>query len=300
MSETEGAIESGAMPMRHYSIWRAARGRFFRNRTAVFGLVIVTILALLAITAPLLKDVGLLRSPLAQDPLHSYAGWSLAHPLGTDYLGRDQLSRVIYGARISLTIGVLVQVIILLIGATIGLSAGYFGGWIDNLLMRFADLMFAFPDLLWVIVVVGILGPSLVSIFAAIGLTYWVGLARLIRGQVLSLKEQEYVLAAVVAGGSSVSVLLRQIIPNIIAAVVIYLTFGIPQAILLEATLSYLGIGLSPPTPSWGVMAQQGYTSIFGYPMQAVVPAVAIGVTLLAFTFLGDGLRDALDVRSLR
>jgi oligopeptide transport system permease protein len=202
-----------------------------------------------------------------------------------------------FGAQISLTIGVLVQGIIVLIGLSIGLTAGYFGGKIDNLLMRFTDVWFAFPDLLFVLVLVSVFGASELSIFAAIGLVNWVNLARIVRGLTLSLREREFVEAARAVGSSPLRIISRHIFPNILGPVIVTITFGIPQAIFTEAVLSYLGVGIPPPTPSWGTMIHDGYEAINYAPMQAGWPAIAIAITMLAFTFLGDGLRDALDPR---
>jgi oligopeptide transport system permease protein len=232
--------------------------------------------------------------------VHSYAGPSLQHLLGQDELGRDLLSRILFGARISLTIGVLVQGIILVVGGAIGLTAGYVGGRVDNLLMRFTDVWYAFPDLIFVLVLVSVFGPSLLSIFAAIGIVNWVNLARLVRGQVLSIKEKEFVESARAVGSSHLKIVLRHLVPNALGPVIVTLTFGIPQAIFLEATLSYLGIGIPPPTPTWGGMVLDGYQAIFASPIQVIFPALAIAITMLSFTFIGDGLRDALDPRMRR
>jgi len=280
-------------------LWTDAWRRFRRNRVAVAGLVMVSILALDAIVSFLLGLTGhhLWADPLHQDVEHIFAGSSLAHPLGQDELGRDVFARLLAGAQISMAIGVLTQFIILTIGGLIGLTAGYFGGRVDNLLMRFTDIMYAFPDLLFVIVVVAALGPSLISIFAAIAVVNWVGLARLIRGQVLQLREKEYVEGAKASGSSPTRIILKHLMPNSLGPVIVALTFGIPQAIFLEATLSFLGAGLPPPTPSWGVMVHDGYDAITAAPGLVLFPAIAIAITMLSFTFIGDGLRDALDPR---
>jgi oligopeptide transport system permease protein len=281
-------------------LWRDAWQRFRRNPIAVGGLIFVCLLVLDALLAPLLVSLHLIADPLKQNVTHTYAGFSLQHPLGTDYLGRDLLSRVMFGARISLMIGLTVQAIYLLIGGTVGLTAGYFGGRVDNLLMRFVDIWYAFPDLLFLLVVVAVLGPSLFTIFVAIGVIGWVDLSRLIRGQVLSLKEKEFVEGARAAGSGPSKIILRHLLPNTLGPIIVSLTFGIPRAIFLEATLSYLGVGIPPPTPSWGIMIQDGYQAIFAYPHQVLVPALALAVTMLSFSFIGDGLRDAIDPRMRR
>ena len=278
-------------------LWTDVWRRFRRNRLAVAGAVVVAVLVLDAVIAGLLVQVGLVQDPLRQHVELSLRGPSPQHLLGTDYLGRDTLSRLMFGARISLTIGILVQGIYVVIGGTIGLIAGYSGGRTDNLLMRFTDIWFAFPDLLFVLVLVSVFGPSLLSIFAAIGIVNWVGLARLVRGQVLSIKEKEFVESARAVGSSSFKIVLRHLVPNALGPVIVTLTFGIPAAIFLEAALSYIGVGIQPPTPSWGVMIQDGYQAIYASPWQVAFPGIAIAITMLAFTFIGDGLRDALDPR---
>jgi oligopeptide transport system permease protein len=288
-------------------LWKDAWVRFRRNRLAVAGLAVVIALIVIALGARLPATPGglwkilhLASDPITQDVVNTFAPPSLQHPLGTDILGRDLLARVMYGASVSLTIGIVVQALILMIGGSIGMAAGYLGGRIDNLLMRFTDIMYAFPDLLLVLVFVAAFGPSFWSIFIAIGLVNWVGLARLVRGQVLSIKEKEYVEAAVMTGTSPLKLITKHLIPNSLGPVIVTLTFGIPAAIFTEAALSFLGIGIRPPEPSWGVMIEDGYSAIFADPVQVIVPAIAVALTMLSFTFIGDGLRDALDPRMRR
>ena len=288
-------------------LWQDAWMRFRRNRLAVGGLAIVIILIVLALGARLPTTPGglwhilrLTGDPFTQDVTNTYAAPSLQHPMGTDILGRDLMARVFYGASISLSIGIIVQFLILAIGGTIGMIAGYFGGRIDNLLMRFTDIMYAFPDLLLVLIFVAAFGPSFWSIFIAIGLVNWVNLARLVRGQVLSIKEKEYIEAAKMTGSSPTKLILKHLLPNSLGPVIVTLTFGIPAAIFTEAALSFLGIGIRPPEPSWGVMVEDGYAGIFADPMQVLFPAIAVALTMLSFTFIGDGLRDALDPRMRR
>ena len=281
-------------------LWTDVWRRFRRNRIAVMGAIIVALLALDALLVPLLVQLGVVQDPIQQHVELAFAGPSPQHLMGTDQLGRDMLSRLMHGARISLTIGVLVQGIILVVGGSIGLIAGYAGGRTDNLLMRFTDIWYAFPDLIFVLVLVSVFGASLLSIFVAIGIVNWVGLARLVRGQVLSIKEKEFVESARAVGSSHLKIVLRHLVPNALGPVIITLTFGIPQAIFLEAVLSYLGVGIPPPTPSWGVMIQDGYQAIFSAPNQVAFPAIAVAITMLSFTFIGDGLRDALDPRMRR
>ena len=282
-------------------LWQDAWHRFRRNRLAVLGAALVIFLVLVAFLSPLLVHLGILIDPIKQEVEHIEAGpGQFGHPLGTDELGRDTLSRLMYGSRISLSVGILVQGIILPIGLAIGLAAGYFGGRIDNLLMRFTDIWYAFPDLIFVLVLVSVFGPSLLSIFGAIALVNWVGLARLVRGQVLSIKEKEYIEAARSSGSAPFKLIVKHLLPNSLGPIIVTLTFGIPQAIFLEAVLSFLGVGIQPPTPTWGQMVFDGYEAIYANPSSVVFPALAIGFTLLAFSFIGDGLRDALDPRMRR
>jgi oligopeptide transport system permease protein len=282
-------------------LWTDAWRRFRRNRLAVGSLAFVLLLITVAVIAPLLQRVGLLQDPTAQDVVNNYLGPGAPHHiLGTDDLGRDVLSKVIFGSQISLSIGILVQAIVLVIGGAIGLIAGYFGSWIDNLLMRFTDIMYAFPDLLFVLIIVAALGPTLLNIFVAIGLVSWVGLARLVRGQVLSIKEKEFVEAARAAGSSPAKIILQHLLPNSLGPVIVSLTFGIPAAIFTEAVLDFLGVGIRPPQPTWGVMVFEGYAAVDSYPYLVIIPCVALSMTMLAFNFIGDGLRDALDPRMRR
>jgi len=282
-------------------LWSDALQRFRRNRLAIAGAVLIAILVLVAFGSPLLVHLGIIADPIKQHVEFIEAGpGQNGYALGADELGRDTLSRLLFGSQVSLAVGIMVQAIILPIGLLIGLTAGYFGGRIDNLLMRFTDIWYAFPDLLFVLVVVSVFGPSLLTIFGAIALVNWVGLARLVRGQVLSIKEKEFVEAARSSGSSPAKLILKHLLPNSLGPIIVTLTFGIPNAIFLEAVLSFLGVGIQPPTPTWGQMVFDGYEAIYANPSSVVFPALAIGFTLLAFTFVGDGLRDALDPRMRR
>ncbi|HZQ50372.1 MAG TPA: ABC transporter permease [Candidatus Dormibacteraeota bacterium] len=295
------------VPERQVGLWEDAWVRFRRNRLAVLGLAIVLFLVLVALLSPLFVHFGWLVSPFKQQVESIETGPGVnGHLLGTDVLGRDTLSRLMIGSEVSLTVGILVQGIILPIGLAIGLAAGYFGGRVDNLLMRFTDIWYAFPDLLFVLVVVSVFhltGPwffQLLPIFGAIALVNWVGLARLIRGQVLSIKEKEFIEAARSSGSPPLKLILKHLLPNSLGPIIVTLTFGIPQAIFLEAVLSFLGVGIQPPQPTWGQMVADGVEAIYANPSGVVFPAIAIGFTLLAFSFIGDGLRDALDPRMRR
>jgi oligopeptide transport system permease protein len=282
-------------------LWTDAWHRFRRNRLALLGASLVILLILVAILSPLLAHFGIIQNPLKQDVGNIEAGPGQAgHLLGSDELGRDTLSRLMFGSQISLQVGFGVQIIILVAGLAIGSTAGYFGGRIDNLLMRFTDIWYAFPDLLFVLVVVSVFGGSLASIFGAIALVNWVGLARLVRGQVLSIKEKEFIEAARSSGSAPFKLVVKHLLPNSLGPIIVTVTFGIPQAIFLEAVLSFLGVGIQPPTPTWGQMVYDGYQAVYANPSSVVFPALAIGITLLAFSFIGDGLRDALDPRMRR
>src|SRR5216683_114580 len=301
VAAVEGSPIDWEVPEQQVGLWADAWQRFRRNRLAVLGLGLVTFLIVVALISPLLVHFGIIHDPIKQQVESIETGPGVnGHIFGTDILGRDTLSRLMLGSQVSLTVGLLVQGIIFPIGLAIGLTAGYFGGRIDNLLMRFTDIWYAFPDLLFVLVVVSVFGPSLITIFGAIALVNWVGLARLVRGQVLSIKEKEFIEAARSSGSAPAKLILKHLLPNSLGPIIVTLTFGIPNAIFLEAVLSFLGVGIQPPTATWGQMVFDGYEAIYANPTSVVFPALAIGFTLLAFSFIGDGLRDALDPRMRR
>jgi oligopeptide transport system permease protein len=248
----------------------------------------------------LLADVLPLADPTFQFPSSSYARPSAAHPLGMDQIGRDVLSRLIHGARVSLAVAVFAQVLILIIGLTVGGIAGYFGGRVDNWLMRFTDVFYAFPDLLFVIIITAALGASLTNIFLAIGLVNWTNLARLVRGQLLTLRERDFISAARSLGAPPPRILVNHLLPNAAGPVIVQLTYGLPQAVFTEAVLSFIGLGVRPPQASWGTMIQQGNEAILSAPHLVLFPSIALALTMMAFNFLGDGLRDALDPQDVR
>ena len=280
-------------PARGQGFWALAWRRLLRNRVAAAGLGVIGLFALVALLAPLVAP----HDPRFQDLAHTFAPLSLDHPMGTDNLGRDWLSRLVYGARLSLTVGIFAQAIVLAIGLPLGLAAGYWGRAADSAIMRFTDLVYAFPDLLLIILLRSVLGGSVFTLFLVIGLVSWVDIARLVRGQVLSLREREFVEAARSLGASGREIMVRHLLPNLLGPLVVVVAFGIPRAVFIEATLSFIGIGVAPGTPSWGSMVQEGYAAIFAHPHLVAFPSVAIALLMLAFTFLGDGLRDALDPR---
>lgn len=275
-------------------VWRRLR----KNRLAIVGLGIIGILVLTAVFAPLIATY----EPDGQNiQLASYCkgpcGPSLKHWFGTDQLGQDIFSRVVYGARVSVIIGVVAVGIALTIGLTLGSLAGYFGGSIDGLVMRIADVFFAFPYVLAAIVLIIAIGQGVHSIFIAIGVFAWATVARLLRSSILSAKETEYVEAARALGASHVRIITRHILPNSLAPVIVYSTITIGTAILTEAALSFLGIGVRPPTPAWGYMVNEGKQFLTTRPYMIVFPGLAIVFTVLGFIFLGDGLRDSMDPR---
>ncbi len=280
-------------PRRQANLWRDAWRRLVRNRLAMAGLIGVVLLLVLAIAADWI-------SPGPYDFQHFdhiQEFPSLAFPLGTDLVGRDMVSRMIYGARVSMVIALGCQLAIVLIAVPLGALAGYFGGWTDTILMRFVDLFYAIPALLLAILVMSVLGQGLENLFLAIILTSWVTLARLTRAQLLSLREKEYVKSARTAGAGWLRIITRHMLPNALTPIVVTVTFGIPQVIFSEAALSFIGIGIKPPMPSWGQMVGENQQYLQSSWYLAIFPAIAIAFTMLAFTFLGDGIRDALDPR---
>jgi oligopeptide transport system permease protein len=270
--------------------------RLKKNRAAMAGLGIIVLISLLAILGPLLSPYSYSDQSLAnanQPP-------SSAHWLGTDNLGRDLATRICYGARISLSIGIVASLINLGIGVLYGGISGYFGGRIDSVMMRIVDILYGIPLLLYVILLMVVLKPGLMNVFLALGLVYWLRMARIVRAQVLGLKELEYVLAARVLGASHRRLIFGHLLPNSLGPIIITLTLSIPEAIFTEAFLSFIGLGVSAPMASWGVLASEGVVTLRSYPFQLLSPAIAISLTMLGFNFLGDGLRDALDPRMRR
>jgi ABC-type dipeptide/oligopeptide/nickel transport system permease subunit len=264
-----------------------------RDRWARFGLALVGTIAVLALLAPWLAPGDPFRGNLAaslQPPSGTF-------PLGSDAQGRDVLSRVLYGARLSLSVGLISQSIALSLGVTLGLVAGYYGRWMDGVIMRAADVTLAFPSLLLLIAIAAAVKPSLPAVFVVIGIVGWAGMARLVRGQVLLARGLEYVQAARALGASDARIIARHLLPNVIAPVIVAATLGIGGAIMAEAALSFIGLGAQPPTPSWGGMVAEGRDLLRVAPWVSLVPGLAIGIAVLGLNLLGDGLRDALDVR---
>jgi oligopeptide transport system permease protein len=301
------------------SFWQDAWSRLVRNKAAVAGLILIIIFMLIALFANVLAPENPLQINSGLNFLPpTFVGESVegkADPrffLGTDTLGRDVFSRVIYGARVSMLTGFLPAFIILLIGGVVGMVAGYAGGRVDNLLMRFTDVFYAFPDLIFFIVLIIAFRDSpiggwmsgLFLLFVALALTSWVGVARLVRGSVLSLKEKEFVEAARAIGASTPRIMFRHILPNALGPIIIWVAFSVPRFIIFEAILGYLGLGLKPTTDpnsffisSWGSLMLEGRSSINNQPWILLAPSICVALVVMAFNFLGDGLRDALDPR---
>jgi ABC-type dipeptide/oligopeptide/nickel transport system permease subunit len=288
------SVLAGMGARRHRTLWHDAFNRMIQNRLALAGGIVVVLIALMAIFASALAPYPYDQPDFAAINVGLGAP---GHPFGTDELGRDFLSRMIYGAQVSMLVGLGSQVIVLIIGVPIGAIAGYWAGTTDAVLMRFVDVMYAFPQLLFVILIMAWRGPGLANIFVAIGLTGWVTLTRLTRAEFLSMRERDFILAARAIGSGPWRLITRHMLPNALTPIIVTITFGVPQAIFTEASLSFIGVGVTPPRPSWGQMVGQYFTFIQSYWFLAVFPAIAIAVVMLAFTFFGDGLRDALDPR---
>ncbi len=309
----ERASELNVLVRKQRSLWQDAWWRLRRNRAALVGMGIVILFMVVAATVPLMTQWGWFKDPLKQDtpnslmePIWTQSKYTLStYPLGSDQLGRDILSRLLWSTQISMLVGFVPISIVFVIGVSIGLVSGFYGGWIDQILMRITDVVYAFPDLLFLFIIMATLRNTalgdvqggLVLIFGAIAFVNWVGLARLVRGQVLSLREREFVEAARAIGAPPKRIMSRHLFPNLLAPVIVYVAFAIPSSMLAEATLSFFGIGIKPPTPSWGVMINEGFVVFSTTAWPVLLPALCISIVMLAFTFLGDGLRDALDPR---
>ena len=276
---------------------RATR-RLGSDRRAWFGGGTIVLLAVMALAAPLVAG----HDPFGIDLINSLQPPSAQHWFGTDIQGRDVWARLVYGARVSLSVGIISQGIALTLGVILGLLAGYYGRWVDEIVMRLADVTLAFPTLLLLIALVAALQPSLTVVFATIGLVGWAGMARLVRGQVLVVRELEFVQAERALGARDMRILIQHILPSVVAPVVIAATLGVAGAIMAESSLSFLGLGVQPPTPSWGSMIADGRDlyQLRHAPWTSVFPGLAIGAAVLGFNLLGDALRDALDPRAVR
>jgi len=298
------------------SLWKDAFRRLLKNKMAVLGGIIVIVLLILAIFAPYIAPYHYADGSLKDN--YAKPG-STKFLLGADFMGRDLLSRIIYGTRISLSVGMVGAVTAFIIGVLYGVVSGYYGGKIDNIMMRFVDIMYGFPTLLLIILMMVLFKSTfavttpgtfaatlsaidrafggLFFIFIGIGVTAWIGMARIARGMALSLREKEFVEAARATGNSNLQIMLKHILPNLIGPCIVRVTLAIPGYITFEAFLSFIGLGVNPPTPSWGMLISEGYQAMRSYPHLAIYPGLALAITMMAFNFLGDGLRDALDPR---
>ena len=276
------------------SLWSDAVSRLIKNKAAMVGAIILFVLILCAIFAPYIapysysfQNLDLGASPPSSE-----------HLLGTDILGRDLLSRILYGARISLMVGFVATGVALVIGVSWGIVAGYFGGRIDSIMMRIVDVLYGLPFIIFIILLMVIFGRNLWLLFGAIGAVEWLTMARIVRGQVMSLKNQEFVLAAKAMGVSNLTMFRRHLLPNILGPIAVYATLTIPQVMLLESFLSFLGLGIQPPMSSWGTLIKDGVESMEEYSWLLIYPGITFTITLFALNFFGDGLRDALDPKT--
>ncbi len=312
ITESDVHVFGAAEPLRGSSLWRDAWRRLLRNKLAVFGMAVVILITLASLIGPSAVkratgytpdfipsgDAKLLRSfPPFTAPDGSFS-WT--HPMGTDNQGRDLLARVLQGGQISLMVGIISTLVSLLIGIGYGAIAGYIGGSLDNVMMRIVDVLYSLPYIIVVIVLLSMFRSQtargqLVLLFIALGSVSWLTMARIVRGQVLSLKNQEFVLAARATGVSTLRIIFRHIVPNTLGPVIVYATLTIPTVMLTEAFLSFLGFGVQPPLASWGSLASDGIQNIAIFPWQLIFPGVTMALTLFSLNFLGDGLRDALD-----
>jgi peptide/nickel transport system permease protein len=302
MSSPRAAVESVPVaPPRPWAEreWVVLLARLIRRRTALFGMAVVAVVILTAVFAPALSPFDPLEQDISQRLKEP--GWQDAqgrvHPLGTDHLGRDILARIIYGSRIALLVGLSAVIISGVLGMLIGLVAGYFGGRVDDFLMRLADVQLAFPFILLAIAVIGVLGPSLRNIIAVIGVSSWVVYARVVRGEVLSIRERDFVQAAVALGSRDGRILLRHVLPNAFTPWLVVATLDMARVIVIESALSFLGLGVQPPTPTWGGMLADGRVYLSTAWWLATFPGLAILITVLGINLFGDGLRDTLDPR---
>jgi ABC-type dipeptide/oligopeptide/nickel transport system permease subunit len=278
------------------SLWSDAWNRFRRNRAAVVGLVVIAVLVFASIAAPLLTPY----KPDKVDFDHVREAPSLQHLMGTDMQGRDILCRMMYGGRASLAVGFISQIIITVMGMIIGAVAGYYGKVVDTIIMRITDIVYAFPSSLFMIILMVMLGRGFANLILAMTITNWVGSARLVRGTVLQLKQREFIEAARGVGARDGDIIFKHLFPNLLGPLIVVFTLGIPGAIMAEAGLSFMGMGLIPPTPSWGIMLNMGFDTFRSYPHMVFFPAVVIAITMSAFMLLGDGLQEAFDPHAVR
>ncbi len=279
-----------------WSLWRDALGRLYKNKPAAFSALVLCLMVLAALITPWIAPYGyeVQNLDLGATPP------SAAHWLGTDIFGRDLLTQILYGGRISLAVGFVATAVALVIGVSWGAIAGYFGGRVDSIMMRFVDIVYALPFMIFIILLMVVFGRNIVLLFVAIGAVEWLTMARIMRTQVQNLKQQEFVEAAVSLGLPPSSIIFKHILPNAIGPIIVYTTLTIPSVMLLEAFLSFLGLGIQPPQTSWGLLISYGSETMEEYPWLLIFPGLALTITLFSLNFLGDGLRDALDVRNAK
>ena len=275
------------------SLWKDARVRLFRNKAAVVSMVLLGVITLMAIFAPYLSSHSF--DEIYWDRIQAPPDFANGHWFGTDGNGRDLFVRTLYGARISLMVGILATRVSLVIGMTYGAVAGFIGGRTDNIMMRFVDIMYSLPFLFFVILLMVVFGRNIFLIFVALGAVEWLTMARIVRGQTLSIKQRDFIEAAQAAGVSRPTIIVRHVIPNVMGPVVVYVTLTVPQVILTESFLSFLGLGVQEPMTSWGVLISEGARLMEIAPWMLIYPAIFLAATLFCFNFIGDGLRDALD-----
>jgi oligopeptide transport system permease protein len=294
---TPGGIVAGELAREQVGLWTDAWRRLRRNRLAAVSALYLSVLALTALIAIVYTPY-----PYAHEGVGlPYSGPSAGHLLGTDQAGRDILSRMMIGAQVSLIVGLVTQAIVLTVGVPLGLMAGYFRGWIDNVVSTVISVFYGIPDILVAMILIVVIGrPGIGTIIIAIAATRWMDMARLTRGQTLSLREREFIEASRAGGARSSKILFGHLLPNALGPIIVQATLGIPAAVLFEAFLSFLGLGVPAPTPSWGSMAADGIRAMQIAPHIVLAPAIGLSITLMAFNFLGDGLRDALDPRQRR
>ncbi len=273
------------------SAWQRNWRSFSRNRPAVIGLFVLLAILASAVLGPMLSPYD----TLTQDLGNRLQAPSLAHPMGTDELGRDSMTRILAGGRVSLGVAALATTVALTVGTAVGSIAGFYGRWVDNVLMRFTDLALSLPDLFLLILAASLLGPSFVTMVIIIGLVRWMNVARLVRGSFLSLREREFTLSARASGTRSLGIIFKHLLPNSLSPLIVAGTLGVASAIIAESTLSFLGLGLQPPASSWGTMLRNAQQVIFSNPWAAVFPGVMIFLTVVSVNFIGDGLRDVFD-----
>lgn len=277
--------------MQYSSFYGDALHRLKKNKMAMSCAGLLLILILIAILAPLISPYD----PNYQDYNAVLGEPCKAHLFGTDEYGRDILSRILYGSRVSISIGIVAQIVASIVGIALGSLAGYYGGWLDNVISRVMEIFQAFPDLIFAMAIMTFMGKGVLNLFIALGLLTWVRTARMIRASVMQLKEKEYIEASRACGASTYWIIMKGLVPNCLSTIIVLVTLGIPNAIMYEASLSFLGIGIQPPTPSWGNMISAAQTFISYRPVYSIMPGVAIMITVIAFNIFGDGLRDALD-----